>query len=210
MPFHAHKKGIRALGIAESFVKGVSQKSFLTGVVMRADRIIDGFSYSLVTVGGVDATRRAIALIEKLHRQDINAILLNGCIISWFNVIDLQQVFKVSSIPLICVSYNASEGLDQYFQELFPTTWEQRLNTYHQNGVRTPITLKTGKSVFVRYLGLSLDEVKGVLNKFTVFGAVPEPIRVARLLARTLMKHYQHSVKELTSPNQLQLPEKST
>ena len=200
MPFHAHKKGIRALGIAESFVKGKSRKSFLVGVVMRADRIIDGFSYSLVTVGGLDATQQAIALIEKLHRQDINVIILNGCIISWFNVIDLQRVFTVSSIPLICVTYHASEGLDQYFHELFPTTWQQRFKTYQQNGVRIPVTLKTGKYVFARYLGLSLDEVKGVLNKFTVFGAVPEPIRVARLLARTLMKGYQHSVEELTSP----------
>ena len=104
MPFHAHKKGIRALGIAESFVKGVSQKSFLVGVVTLADRIIDGFSYALVTVGGMDATQQAITLIENLQRQDINVIILNGCIISWFNVINLHEVFNASSIPLICVT----------------------------------------------------------------------------------------------------------
>lgn len=199
MPFHAHKKGIRALGIAESFVKGLSQKSFLAGVVMRADRIIDGLSFTQVTVGGIDATQQVISLLEKLHRQDINVIILNGCVISWFNVIDLQEVFQASSIPLICVTYDASEGLDKYFQELFPTTWQQRLKTYQQNGVRILVTLRTGKCVFARYFGLSLDEVKGVLNKFTVFGAVPEPIRVARLLARTLMKQ---SGEELTSPGQ--------
>jgi len=197
MPFHAHKKGIRALGIAESFVKGLSQKSFLAGVVMRADRIIDGLSFTQVTVGGIDATQQVITLLEKLHRQDINVIILNGCVISWFNVIDLQEVFQASSIPLICVTYDASEGLDKYFQELFPTTWQQRLQIYQQNGVRILVTLKTGKCVFTRYFGLSLAEVKGVLNKFTVFGAVPEPIRVARLLARTLMKH---STEKFTSP----------
>lgn len=197
MPFHAHKKGIRALGIAESFVKGLSQKSFLAGVVMRADRIIDGLSFTQVTVGGIDATQQVITLLEKLHRQDINVIILNGCVISWFNVIDLQEVFQASSIPLICVTYDASEGLEKYFQELFPTTWQQRLQIYQQNGVRILVTLKTGKCVFTRYFGLSLAEVKGVLNKFTVFGAVPEPIRVARLLARTLMKH---STEKFTSP----------
>jgi endonuclease V-like protein UPF0215 family len=197
MPFHAHKKGIRALGIAESFVKGLSQKSFLAGVVMRADRIIDGLSFTQVTVGGIDATQQVITLLEKLHRQDINVIILNGCVISWFNVIDLQEVFQASSIPLICVTYDASEGLDKYFQELFPTTWQQRLQIYQQNGVRILVTLKTGKCVFTRYFGLSLAEVKGVLNKFTVFGAVPEPIRVARLLARTLMKQ---STEKFTSP----------
>ena len=200
MPFHVHKKGIRALGIAESFVKGLSQKSFLAGVVMRADRIIDGLSFTQVTVGGIDATQQVITLLEKLHRQDINVIILNGCVISWFNVIDLQEVFQASSIPLICVTYDASEGLDKYFQELFPTTWQQRLQTYQQNGERILVTIKTGKCVFTRYFGLSLAEVKGVLNKFTVFGAVPEPIRVARLLARTLMKQ---STEEFTSPTPL-------
>jgi endonuclease V-like protein UPF0215 family len=191
MPFHVHKKGIRALGIAESFVKGTTQKSVLAGVVMRADRFVDGFSFSLVTVGGVDATTQVIDLIERLHRHDINLILLNGCVISWFNVIDLHQVYVAGSIPLICVTYDKSEGLDQYFRELFPTTWQQRRETYRQNGVRTPIILRTGKTIFTRCLGLPLDEAKGALNKFTVFGAIPEPIRVARLLARSLMKHHR-------------------
>jgi hypothetical protein len=191
MPFHVHKKGIRALGIAESFVKGATQKSILAGVVMRADRIIDGFSFSLVTVGGVDATKQVIDLLETLHRQDINLILLNGCVISWFNVIDLHQLYVAGSIPLICITYDDSDGLDQYFRELFPTTYQQRLQTYWQNGERTPVTLKTGKIIFTRCLGLSLDEAKGALNKFTVLGAVPEPIRVARLLARALMKRHR-------------------
>ena len=190
MPFHVHKKGIRALGIAESFVKGVTQKSILAGVVMRADRIIDGFSFSLVTVGGVDATKQVIDLLETLHRQDINLLLLNGCVISWFNVVDLHRLYMAGSIPLICITYDDSDGLDQYFRELFPTTWQQRLQTYRQNGERIPVTLKTGKTIFTRCLGLSLDEAKGALNKFTVFGAVPEPIRVARLLARSLMKRH--------------------
>jgi endonuclease V-like protein UPF0215 family len=191
MPFHVHKKGIRALGIAESFVKGTTQKSVLAGVVMRADRIVDGFSFSLVTVGGMDATNQVIDLIERLQRQDINLILLNGCVISWFNVVDLHQVYAVGSIPLICVTYDNSEGLDQYFRELFPTTWQQRLQTYKQNGERTPITLKTEKTIFTRCLGVPLDEATGALNKFTVFGAIPEPIRVARLLARSLMKRHR-------------------
>lgn len=191
MPFHVHKKGIRALGIAESFVKGTSQQSVLAGVIMRADRIVDGFSFSLVTVGGMDATRQIINLIDQLHRQDINLVLLSGCIISWFNVIDLRQVYEAGSIPLICVTYNVSEGLDHYFHELFPSNWSKRLQAYQQNGERIPITLNTGKTVFTRSLGLSIDEVKGALNKFTIFGAVPEPIRVARLLARSLLKRHQ-------------------
>jgi len=53
-----HKKAVRALGVSESFVKGISEKSVLAGVVMRADMAIDGFVFSKATVGGMDATER--------------------------------------------------------------------------------------------------------------------------------------------------------
>ena len=48
--------------------------------------------------------------------------------------------------------------------------------------------MKTGKKVFIRFIDMNLDEAESVLNKFTLIGAVPEPLRVARLLARSLMR----------------------
>jgi len=57
---HVHKKGFRTLGVSESFVKGVSEKSILAGVVMRADMMIDGFTFSRATVGGLDATDKIL------------------------------------------------------------------------------------------------------------------------------------------------------
>jgi len=179
---------VRALGIAESFVKGVSDRSILAGVVMRADRVIDGFGFATATVGGMDATDTIINLHETLKRDDINFILLNGCIISWYNVIDLHKVAEETRRPLLCVTYEASEGLEKYFLELFPDDGAYRVQVYHKNGSRTPIILHTGHTVYTRFINMTLDEAKGLLNKFTAHGAVPEPLRVARLLARSLVK----------------------
>jgi len=179
---------VRALGIAESFVKGVSERSVLAGVVMRADRVIDGFGFATATVGGMDATDKIIKLHETLERDDINFILLNGCIISWYNVVDLHKVVEKIQRPLLCVTYEASEGLEKYFLELFPDDWKRRVEVYHKNGSRTPITLHTGHTVYTRFINMTLDEAKGLLNKFTIHGAVSEPLRVARLLARSIVK----------------------
>lgn len=41
-----------------------------------------------------------------------------------------------------------------------------------------------GKRVFVRTAGIEGEEVWCVLNVFTLQGSVPEPVRVAKLLAR--------------------------
>jgi len=187
MPLHVDKRGVRALGVAESFVKG-REKSILAGVVMRADLIVDGFGFSTTTVGGMDATDSIIRLYKGLRRDDINVLLLNGCVISWYNVVDLPRLAESLEIPLICVTYEESEGLEKYFMEYFPDDWTRRVEVYRRNGARTPIKLHTGHTILVRFLGMEENEAKILLDKFTLHGAVPEPLRVARLLARSLLR----------------------
>lgn len=195
MSIHLNKKGIRALGVAESFVKGSSQTSVVAGVVMRADLVVDGVSITEVTVGGMDATEKIVRLYDSLHRNDINLLLLNGCVVSWYNVIDLGQLAKVIDLPLICLTYDESAGLEKYFEENFPNDWQERVEVYHRNGSRKLLKLKTGNDVFTRSIGVKDLEVAKVLNKFTLEGGVPEPLRVAQLVARSLMKHMTNKVE---------------
>jgi endonuclease V-like protein UPF0215 family len=190
LPLHVHKKAVRALGIAESFLKGVGKRSVLAGVVMRTDMIADGFVCSTATVGGMDATEKMIEMYVNLEREDVNLLMLNGCVISWYNVVDLHKIVDVVKLPLLCVTYNESEGLKKYFVELFPEDWERRVEVYHRNGSRIPIQLNTGYTVYTRFLNMTLAEATGILNKFTLHGTVPEPLRVARLLARSIVKAY--------------------
>jgi len=195
MSLHVHKKAIRALGISESFTKGVSERSVLAGVVMRSDMVIDGFTFSTVEVGGMDATERIREMYRNLNREDINLLLLNGCVISWYNVIDLNRLTEETGLPMICVTYEESEGLEKYFEELFPDDKEERIRIYHNNGPRTLLKLHTGYDVYVRFLNMSVDEARGILEKFTSHGAIPEPLRVARLLARSIMKNVYFKLK---------------
>jgi len=183
-----NKRGIRSLGISESFIKNIGGKSILAGVVVRADRIIDGFGLSLTTIGGMDATENIISLYKALKRRDINVIFLNGCVISWFNIIDLKEVYKKLDVPLICITYEESEGLKKYLKEYFKKDWEDRYKIYLKNGNREKIILNTRKTIFVRNLGMELPQAERLLNKFTIQGAIPEPLRISRLLARSILK----------------------
>lgn len=182
-----HKKGLRVLGIAESFVKG-GKESILAGVVMRADLQIDGFSFSNITVGGMDATEGVLGIFNKLDRRDINALFLNGCVISWFNIVDLNRVYEATGLPVFCVTYEESEGLEKYIKEYFDD-FEERITAYRALGERRKIVLRTGHEVLVRYLGVETKgDAKALLDRFTLQGAIPEPLRVARLLARALLR----------------------
>ncbi|WP_287584132.1 DUF99 family protein [Candidatus Borrarchaeum sp.] len=188
MSLRLHKKGLRVLGFAESFVKETSSRSVFTGVVMRGDQfLIDGFGMTTLTVGGMDATEGVLRLFKQLNRTDINILMMNGCIISWYNVIDLEEVFTTLEIPLVCITYEESEGLEKYFKDNFED-WEKRIEIYKKNGPRDEIKLHTEHLIYTRVYGMEPKETQIILDRFTLQGAVPEPLRVARLLARALLK----------------------
>lgn len=181
---HIPKKGLRVLGIAESYAGRT--RSTLTGVVMRKDLRIDGFSFGRVTVGGTDATESIIGMIRALDRRDINVIMLSGCVIAWFNVIDPARISDESKIPVICVSYEDSDGLDADIRHHFPGD-EERIAAYRRLGERTPVSLHARQTVFLRACGLSPADALQLCNDFTLEGKIPEPLRVARLCSRNLI-----------------------
>jgi endonuclease V-like protein UPF0215 family len=189
MRIHADKKGLRALGIAESFRKGEGERAVLGGVVMRGDLQIDGFGLSTITVGGLDGTKGVLEIFNYLNRTDINVVLLNGCVISMFNLVDIFEVFEKIKTPIICVTYEESEGLEKYFGEF--DDCDERMEIYRKLGERTAVELYTGHEVLVRSAGIDEErDVKALLDRFTLQGAVPEPLKVARLLARSVYKNF--------------------
>jgi uncharacterized protein len=182
MALHLNKPALRILGIAESF-KRSDTSSRLAGVVMRSDLRIDGIAFSRIKVGGEDANDGVFKIFSELDREDINVILINGAIISWFNIIDLQAIFERLHIPVLCLTYEESPGLEKFIEEYFPNN-EEKMQRYCRLGKREPIDLKTSYRVYTRAFGISLAEARILLNKLTLDGRVPEPLRVARLLAR--------------------------
>ncbi|MFW9918292.1 MAG: DUF99 family protein [Candidatus Thorarchaeota archaeon] len=183
------KGGVRVLGVAESFEKK-DHISYVVGIIMRGDLRIDGFGFCNPTVGGLDATEHLFMMYERMERKDIHAWMLGGCIISWFNSVDIHQLAAKTGIPVICVSYEASEGLDRYVKEYFPDNWEMRLEAINAIGQRERFTLDSGLEAFIACAGISSGPAKKLVNQFTSEGRIPEPVRVARQLAAEVRKQF--------------------
>ncbi len=176
-------KAIRALGVAESFGPS-ALKSTLAGVVVRTDRVVDGFVLGSATVGGEDATNAVLRMYRKLKREDVNLIILNGCVISRYNIIDVDELARRSGLPVVCLTYNESKGIEGAIRRHFDHP-DARIERYRKLGPRTSLLLHTGHRVYVRNSRISDSDAKGVLDSFTLQGGVPEPVRLARLLARS-------------------------
>lgn len=179
----SEKKGIRVLGIAESFKKS-GKKSTLAGVVMRRDRVIDGMVLGSATIEGDDATESIISMHRSLARNDINCIILDGLVISMYNIIDGDKVSEETCLPVLAITFEFSGGLEDSIKHHFKY-WQAKMRQYQKLGEREKVTLKTGKSLFIRCWGLSQNKALAILNAFTLQGSVPEPIRVAKMVARS-------------------------
>ncbi len=178
---HIPKKGLRALGIAESYSGRTISR--LAGVVMRKDLRVDGFTFSSITVGGMDATAAVIRMMEDLDRNDVNVIMLSGCIIAWFNIVDPAKIARETGKPVICVTYEESEGLLPEINHHFPGDGD-RISAYRNLGERVRVELHTRQTIFIRCWGMEAGDGVRLCDDFTLEGRIPEPLRVARLLAR--------------------------
>lgn len=182
---HLEKKGLRGLAIAESFKQG-DKKSKLVGVVMRRDFIIDGFVFGQCTIGGDDATDAILDMYSRLQRDDISFIMTSGMIIAMYNVVNIRKIWEMTKLPVIGVTYEESNGIEDAIKHHFPSTYQPKIEQYHNLGRRTPVSLHTGNKLYIRTEGCLTLEAKKLLDLFTLQGSIPEPLRISQLLARTM------------------------
>ncbi|KPU80963.1 hypothetical protein JI55_03920, partial [Nitrosopumilus sp. PRT-SC01] len=111
------------------------------------------------------------------QRPDISYVLISRLTVSMYNIINIKKLYDSIRIPIIGISYNASLGIEDALKYHFPNSFELKIIAYQKLGKREKISLSTSHDVFVRKEGCTLSDVKYLLNKLTLHGSVPEPIR---------------------------------
>ncbi|AWB27297.1 endonuclease dU [Halococcoides cellulosivorans] len=173
------KSGARVLGIAAS---DADRTSTIAGAVVRIDRVVDGVTLGTISVGGRDATASVQSVIDRADRPDVAAVLIAGIAPAWFNVIDLHALDAPG--PVISVSFEASPGLDTAIEREFEgSAREWRLATYRRQPERHAVSVD-GETLYVRSVDASPDRARVIVRETTPEGGRPEPLRVARLIAR--------------------------
>jgi len=184
---HLEKPGLHGLAISESFSQD-SKKSVLSGIVMSTDLVIDGFVFDHSTVGGDDATDVILSMYERLGRPDVSFLLISGLVISLYNIVNVKRISEKIGLPVIGVTYKDSDGIEDAIRHHFPESYESKLAEYSDIGSREKITLHTSHDLYIRNEGCTVLEAKQLLDKITLHGSFPEPLRIAQMLASTLLK----------------------
>jgi len=154
---------------------------------MRSDFVIDGVALGRTAVGGDDATSAIASLFRRFGRNDINLIMVSGAILSLYNIIDVDELSRSTKLPVVCLTYKETAGIEGSIRRHFPGGAEEKLQAYRKLGRRRGVKLRTGHRVYVRASGMDSSAVRPVLDAFTLQGSIPEPVRVAKLLARAVL-----------------------
>lgn len=146
---------------------------------------ISNISFSYIIVDGLDCTDRMIDLCLGMG-GNFDLILLHGAPYGGFNIVDVEKLYLELHSPIISIisskpDENAVvEALKKHFDD-----WILRYSLLEKFKPIIPIDLK-GYTVYVSCYGIDLDNAINILQNITVIGKLPEPLRIARLIARGL------------------------
>jgi len=177
------KKQIRILGIDDAPFSFSEKYSTVIGVVMRGGEYLEGVLRSQVAIDGTEATDVCTQLVlGSRHRTQLKVIMLDGVCLGGFNVVDIEVLSESTGVPVITVTRDKPDftKIKKALQKHF-VDWKDRWNVLHKGRLQKISTKHN--PIFIKYRGLSLEEVKEIINISTIRGVIPEPIRVAHLIA---------------------------
>jgi len=177
------KQQIRLLGIDDSPFTFTEPYATVIGVIMSGGSYIEGVLRSQVSVDGNDATNICREMIENSrHRKQLRAMMLDGIALGGFNVVNIQEVYSATNLPVITVTRDNPdfEKIEKALRKNFED-WKDRLILIKKGELHKVET--SHNPIYVKCAGISLAETKEIIKLSTIRGAIPEPIRVAHLIA---------------------------
>jgi uncharacterized protein len=182
----------RFLGIDDGPFTFGDTRVALVGVAVQAPSYIEGVLTDWATVDGVDGTERILGLVRRSrYREGLRMVFLNGVAVGGFNVVDLNRLYADLQVPIVTVTRRAPNlgAMRAALRRRFPD-WETRWAQITAHPIEEVGTGHT--PVRVSYVGTRRDEVVEALSLTTIRGAIPEPLRIAHLIAAGLAKGESH------------------
>ncbi|MEM3695364.1 MAG: DUF99 family protein [Candidatus Bathyarchaeia archaeon] len=165
-----------------SFKKGITRKAKLVAVLFLETKIED-LRVTTITVDGMDATE---ALLKMIEEWSFGAVLLSGVSFAGFNIIDPTVICEKYGKPVVVVSRTMPDNmavkraLRRHFKD-----WKMRWGIFEKLGnVYEVKVIEDAAPVYVEVIGETFTWACTLIRSFSFCGRIPEPLRVARLIAK--------------------------
>lgn len=174
------RRGIRVVGVDDGPVPPVRGAAvFVAAPVVRADGQLDGLLSTRIRRDGWNASDRLIALLAgSRFLPQLHAVMLDGIALGGLNVVDIQRLSEALDRPVLTVVRHRPD-LERFRRvvERLPRPamrWAlvERAGSVHEAG-----------PIFFQCAGTTPTRARALLEATTLHGNLPEPIRLAHLIA---------------------------
>ena len=151
----------------------------VVGAVFAGTRL-DGVLSTRVRRDGANAAARLAACLEgSRFRPQLHAILLQGIAFAGFNVVDLHALWRRTGLPVLVVARRPPdlEAIRMALLDHVPGG-ARKWRLIEAAGPMEPVA-----GVHVQRRGISLADTETLLTRLQLHGKLPEPLRVAHLIA---------------------------
>ena len=155
----------------------------LVGIVCSRTRV-DGVLVGKVRRDGANATR---AMAEMVRRSQftthVRAVLLQGIAVGGFNVVDVHGLHDALRVPVIAIARKIPDW----------PAMKRALDARVRGAARKWSLIQAAgpmekvRDVWIQRVGISLDHAREVLAATTLHGNLPEPLRLAHLVAGAIV-----------------------
>lgn len=176
----------------------------LVGVVCSATRV-DGIVSGRIRRDGSNATQQMVELVRASQfGEHVQAVMMQGIAVGGFNVVDIHGLSNALKIPVLVVVRKLPD-MAAVRRALFsksPTSRpavpgaQRKWELIEKAGALEPLGMSnrakkrmTGlpetvpQKLWIQRAGLTMDEARRVVMRTTLHGNIPEPLRLAHLIA---------------------------
>jgi len=184
------KKEIRIVGFDDSpFIPRTKGRVPVVGVVFRGGDYMDGAFKTEVSIDGMDSTNILIKLLNKSrHKEQLRIIMLKGITFGGFNMVDISKLYEETKLPVIVVNRKKPDLKKikralKHFND-FKKRWE----CVEHAGKIHKMRIEKNKNIYYQFKGLAQSEVEKLIKLTCTRSLLPEPLRIAHLIASALIK----------------------
>lgn len=159
------------------------QKSVLViGAIFRGGKFLDGLLSTRIKKDGSDATDKiADSITKSRHYDQLSYIMLDGITFGGFNLVDIKKLYKKTKMPIVIIQRSEPDM----------KKFKGALRIFKDYRKRLQIVKHAGKifrfnKIYYQKIGLTNDECKELLKITCIRSNIPEPVRVAHLIASGL------------------------
>jgi endonuclease V-like protein UPF0215 family len=154
----------------------------VVGTIFRAGNWLDGVLSTYIYGDGTDATEKIAAMVKNSRNLgQLGVIMLDGITFGGFNLVNIRQIFESTGVPVIVImrripNFERIEKALKRFDD-----WENRWANVLEAG--EVYRVDNPEPIYMQIHGINREDAEDIVRLSTTRSAIPEPLRVAHIIA---------------------------